>query len=303
MTLLTGYSRHKNGGAAVSCKKKDVLNLTLKEYKNNADQLTDGFLMAAKFLQEQRIFSERDLPYSTQLIPMAAAFTLLGSKVHDGTVKSKIARWYWCGVFGEMYGGANETRYALDVTGLMSWIIENGQDPDTINRAYFNPTRLISLQTRLSAAYKGVMALLLKAGCSDFISGSAMDFTTFLDENTDIHHIFPRAYCEGKGYKREKWNSIVNKTPLFARTNRILGGNAPSDYLNKIEKDSKVIVADLNKYISSHKIDTTIIRANDFDKFFIDRAKALLDLISNAMGKTISNTDSEETIAAFGDKL
>lgn len=303
MTLLNGYNRHKNGGAAVSCKKKDVLNLTLKEYKDNSEQLTNGFLQAARFLQEQRIFSERDLPYSTQLIPMAAVFTLLGTKVHDGTVKSKIARWYWCGVFGEMYGGANETRYALDVTGLMSWIIESGQDPDTISRAYFNPTRLISLQTRLSAAYKGVMALLLKAGCSDFISGSAMDFTTFLDENTDIHHIFPRAYCEGKGYKREKWNSIVNKTPLFARTNRILGGNAPSKYLNKIEKDSKVIGSDLDKFITSHKIDITIIRTDDFDGFFVNRAKALLDLISAAMGKTISNRDSEETIAAFGDKL
>lgn len=303
MTLLAGYNRHKSGGAAVSCKKKDVLNLTLQEYKNNADQLTDGFLQTAKFLQEQRIFSERDLPYSTQLIPMAATFTLLGSKVHDGTVKSKISRWYWCGVFGEMYGGANETRYALDVTGLLSWIIENGQDPDTISRAYFNPTRLISLQTRLSAAYKGVMALLLKTGCSDFISGRAMDFTTFLDENTDIHHIFPRAYCEGKGYKREKWNSIVNKTPLFARTNRILGGNAPSEYLNKIESDSKVVLADLDKYIASHKIDTTIIRADDFDGFFVNRAKSLLDLIGGAMGKTISNRDSEETIAAFGDKL
>ena len=303
MTLLNGYNRHKNGGAAVSCKKKDVLNLTLKEYKDNSEQLTNGFLQAAKFLQEQRIFSERDLPYSTQLIPIAAVFTLVGTKVHDGTVKSKIARWYWCGVFGEMYGGANETRYALDVTGLMSWIIESGQDPDTISRAYFNPTRLISLQTRLSAAYKGVMALLLKAGCSDFISGSAMDFTTFLDENTDIHHIFPRAYCEGKSYKREKWNSIVNKTPLFARTNRILGGNAPSKYLNKIEKDSKVIGADLDKFITSHKIDITIISTDDFDGFFVNRAKALLDLISTAMGKTISNRDSDETIAAFGDKL
>jgi len=117
------------------------------------------------------------------------------------------------------------------------------------------------------------------------------------------NHIFPRAYCEGKGYKREKWNSIVNKTPLFARTNRILGGNAPSKYLNKIEKDSKVIGADLDKFVTSHKIDITIIRADDFDGFFVNRAKALLDLISSAMGKTISNRDSDETIAAFGDKL
>ncbi len=285
MTLLAGYKRYMNGGAAVSCKKKDVLDLTLEEYKNNANQLTDGFLEIAKFLQEQRIFSDRDLPYSTQLIPMAAVFTLLGGKVHDSTVKSKIARWYWCGVLGEMYGGANETRYALDITGLMTWILDNGPDPDTISRAYFNPTRLLSLQTRLSAAYKGVMALLLKAGCFDFISGSAMDFTTFLEENTDIHHIFPRAYCEEKGYKREKWNSIVNKTPLFARTNRILGGSAPSEYLKKIEKDSKVFASDLDKYITSHKIEITSIRSDDFNEFFINRAKALLDLIGGGYGE------------------
>ena len=104
--------------------------------------------------------------------------------------------WCWCGVFGEMYGGANETRYALDVTGLVSWTNEHGEEPDAISRAYFNPIRLISLQTRLSAAYKGVMALFLKAGCLDFISGRAMDFTAFLDGNIDIHHIFPRAYAE-----------------------------------------------------------------------------------------------------------
>ncbi|WP_246577919.1 hypothetical protein [Clostridium psychrophilum] len=154
MTLLNGFNHHKNRGTAVSCKKKDVLNLNLQEYKCNCEPLTEGFIQAAKFLLEQRIFSERDLPYSTQLIPMAAVFTLLGGKVHNGTVKNKIAQWYWCGVFGEIYGGANETRYALDVIGLMSWINESGKEPDTIIRAYFNPIRLISLQTRLSAAYK-----------------------------------------------------------------------------------------------------------------------------------------------------
>ncbi|WP_246577920.1 hypothetical protein [Clostridium psychrophilum] len=130
-----------------------------------------------------------------------------------------------------------------------------------------------------------------------------MDFTTFIDENTDIHHIFPRAYCELKGYKREKWNSIVNKTPLFARTNRILEGNAPSKYLNKIVNDSTVIVDDLDRYITSHKIDTLMIRTDDFDVFFVYRAKALLDLIGAAMGKTISNRDSTETITAFWGKL
>ena len=303
LTLIVGYKRFKNNGPAVSCKKKDVLNLTLDDYKITADQLTNGYIQVAKFLQEQRIYSGRDLPYTTQLIPMAAVFTLLGNDVHDATVKQKLAQWYWCGVFGEMYGGANETRYALDVTGLMAWIKDSEQLPDTISRSFFNPTRLLSLQTRLSAAYKGVMALILKAGSKDFISGSAMDFNTFLAENTDIHHIFPRSYCQNMGYKRTKWNSIVNKTPLFYRTNRILGGKAPSSYLMKIENDNKVISTDLDQYLTSHKICVSSIRNDDFEKFFIDRAKELLDLISDAMGKKIPNRDSEEIVDAFGGEL
>jgi hypothetical protein len=302
MTLVISYKRWKSGGNAVSCKKKDVLNLSLEDYKQNSDRLEKAFIDAANFLKEQRIFAGRDLPYSTQLIPLAATFALLGDAVYESTVKNKIAKWYWCGVFGEMYGGANETRYALDVTGLIAWIKEGGAEPDTVTRAYFNPTRLLSLQTRLSAAYKGVMALLLKTGCMDFISGRPIDFTSFIDEAIDIHHIFPRAYAE-KHYKREKWNSIVNKTPLFARTNRILGGHAPSVYLNRIERDDKVYTDDLNTYISSHLINVDQLRSDSFDDYFAERAKALLDLISDAMGKTIANRDSEETVSAFGKSL
>jgi len=42
--------------------------------------------------------------------------------------------------------------------------------------------RLLSLQTRNSAAYKGLMALVLKAKALDFIGGKEMDFTAFSDE-------------------------------------------------------------------------------------------------------------------------
>jgi hypothetical protein len=50
-----------------------------------------------------------------------------------------------------MYGAVNETRYANDVTGVLDWL-EGKSEPDTIQRAYFQPTRLLSLQTRNSAA-------------------------------------------------------------------------------------------------------------------------------------------------------
>lgn len=301
ITLLSRYYIRKNGGEAVSCKKKDVLRLTLPEYQQYANDLTEGFIQAASFLKEQRIFSSRDLPYTTQLIPLSVLFAILKSKAQDSTVKSKISRWYWCGVFGEMYGGANETRYANDVVGVMDWIA-CGAEPDTIERAYFQPTRLLSLQTRLSAAYKGVMALILKAGAVDFISGRAMDFTVFLDESVDIHHIFPRAYCENK-YSRDKWNSIVNKTPLSARTNRTIGGSAPSKYMKQIENDDHVNATDLDSYAATHLIDISDLRSDSFDEYFIKRSKAILSLISSAMGKSITNLGGDDVIKAFGRSL
>lgn len=301
ITLLSRYFIRKAGGEAVSCKKKDVLAISLSDYQKYSDALTAGFIKAANFLKEQRIFTARDLPYTTQLIPLSVLFTILDSRAQDSTVKNKISRWFWCGVFGEMYGGANETRYANDVTGVVEWV-DGGLEPDTVTRAYFQPTRLLSLQSRLSAAYKGVMALVLKAGAVDFISGSDMGFTNFTEQAVDIHHIFPKDYCENK-YKREQWNSIVNKTPLTARTNRTIGGSAPSNYLKKIENEDHVTAIELNRFIESHMIDVAALRADNFEVYFINRSRAMLSLISKAMGKGVFNLGGEDIVAAFGSSL
>jgi len=297
MTLLAQAKRNRT----LTCKRKDVLSLSLDDYKAYADALTDGYIKAARFLVQQSILAPRDLPYSTQFVPLAVLMTMLGSKAEDGVVKDKLAAWYWCGVFGEMYGAANETRYANDVSGVLSWI-NGGEEPDTVRRAFFQPTRLLSLQTRNSAAYKGVMALILNEGACDFISGSRMDFTNFIADNVDIHHIFPQKHCERNGYEKRKWNSIVNKTPIAYRTNRKIGGDAPSKYLEKIE-EKNVSTDALNANINSHGIDVTALRANDFDTFFAHRAQTLLALISKAMGKPTVSPDGTDVVEAFGRPL
>lgn len=304
LTACTLLSTYKKGGT-VSCKKKDVLNLSLKDYNNFADALSEGFVEAEKILQEERVFSNKDLPYSTQLIPLAALCTLLsnGNRIKVTNIKNKIRQWYWCGVFGELYGGANETRYVNDVVGVMNWIENNGNVPKTIQESYFNPTRLLTLQSRQSAAYKGIMALILKNHCKDFISGREMDFTVYKSENIDIHHIFPKSYCEKNNLPKEKWNSVVNKTPISYSTNREIGGVAPSEYLKKIEEKGQVDYNSLNDYLQTHLIDVSAARSNDFEKHIVLRSKLLLDAIEKATGKIISGKDSDEVISKFGESL
>lgn len=304
ITLLVSYKKFINGGSATSCKRKDVLKLKLDDYNQNYNLLINGFIEADEILQEERIFTSNDLPYSTQLIPLAVICSVLKEKktMNVSSNKEKIKQWYWCGVLGELYGGANETRYVNDVIGVLSWI-ENGNElPKTVNDAYFSPLRLLDLQTRLSAGYKGIMALILKNHCKDFISGREMDFAHYFSDRIDIHHIFPQKYCEDK-YDKKFWNSIINKTPISYDTNRSIGGVAPSQYLSKIEKEGKVSADILDSYIASHLIDSKALRNDNFEGHIIYRAKKLLDAIENAMGKTISGRDSDEVINAFGKAL
>ena len=306
LTLLSTYKRKLvDDKVAVSCKKKDVLNLTLSEYKKYNEDLTKGFVEAEKILQEERVFFSRDLPYTTQLIPLAAICTVLldGNQIKVTNIKNKIKQWYWCGVFGEMYGGANETRFAYDIVQVLDWVEDDTQIPRTCMDSYFNPTRLLGLQSRQSAAYKGIMALILKNHSQDFISGREMDFAVYKAEYIDIHHIFPRAFCEENKLPKLKWNSVVNKTPISYSTNREIGGVAPSKYLERIEKKGQVFPSTLDAYLETHWIDASLARADNFDQFIIERAKKLLDAIQNATGRTITGRDSEDVIAAFGDKL
>ena len=307
VALYTSYVDKQAGKiGAVSCKKKDVLNLTFESYVANRDQVLLGFRIARDFLLKyQYVFRQRDLPYTTQLIPLAAICAFLGkSKCNEANTIAILSRWYWCGILGEMYGGANETRYANDIEDVVDEVLQRPSQSRTVNSAFFSATRLLTLRTRLSAAYKGIMALLYKAKCRDFMNDTTIDIVNSMLEAPDIHHIFPEAYCEKMGIKQQRYNSIVNKTPILPATNRSIGGNAPSEYIKIIlKKVNNLTEEELKARIESHCINYDALAADDFDTYFIDRAKKLLNLIESAMGKPVADRSAEITIEQFGASL
>lgn len=302
ITLLTNYLNKTNSadGRGISCKKKDVLRLEYADYAANRDRLLSGLAEAVKFLNEQCVYTAIDIPYTSQLIPLSVLFAIDKNLWFAAHNRRKLERWYWCGVFGELYGSANEGRYVNDVIGMMEWIDDDDALPDTVVRSNFHASRLQQLYTRNSAAYKGVMALILKAGARDFLKGTDMSLATYTLEYTDIHHIFPQSYCEKQGIDRARWNSVINKTPIYARTNRIIGGNAPSQYLSSLERNHHADPAQLDASLASHQIDVAAIRADDFDTYFAERQQALLRLIAEATGKAVSGReDRQEELSLF----
>jgi hypothetical protein len=169
--------------------------------------------------------------------------------------------------------------------------LKGGDLPTTIRDATFRAERLKTMRMRLSAAYKGVNALLMQTGAEDFRSGQKFDHIVFFGENVDIHHIFPKKWCEDRKIKPAIYDSIINKTPLAYRTNRIIGGAAPSIYLAKLEKGDDetppISPQDVNSYLASHLIDPALLRSDNFNRFMEDRQNQLLRLIEQATGQSV----------------
>ena len=159
------------------------------------------------------------------------------------------------------------------------------------------------MRSRQSAAYKGIQAILLREGAKDFRTGQSYDTTVFFDEDVDIHHIFPRAWCEAQGVPATRYDTVINKSPLSDRTNRIIGGVAPSKYLGKLEEgrtgpkggfaEPPIERSLVDSFLQSHLIPPELLRSDDFEGFITARRDALLAMVSRVTGHKIHQEEPE----------
>ena len=301
LTLLHTYAKRNedltNGKTGkqvtgVSAKRDAILSLPLSSYQLYKEKLFNGYKQTARFLRGEAFFANYDLPYSSQLIPLAALMAMLGEKWQEPIIKTKITKWFWNGVLGELYGGSSETRISLDLQELMEWINNDGEEPSTIRTATFNADRLDTLRSRNSAAYKGISVLIQREGACDFFWKTKiheLDETDWEENRLDIHHIFPKDWCIKNGIQPRSYNSILNKTAISYKANRMIGGKAPSDYLKQLQIHHNVQLSDdeMDSILISHCIEPLTLRCDEYDEFRRERADMIINKIESVTGKSV----------------
>lgn len=283
-----------------SARREEILSMDLADYLEWAPRLRENFPAVARHLRDLHIHTARDVPYRSQIVSLLIITTLLGEKAEQYAVRARLNQWFWCGVLGEQYGSTVESKLAKDAEQVPAWSLgETSEQPESVIRASFAESRLGSLRTRISAAYKGVYALIMaqETPVKDWMLDRTLDFTSYDELQVDIHHVFPKLWCERNGIDHSPQESIINKTPLTKSTNIRLKGDSPADYVRRL--DDKGLTPDqVDAQIATHAIDPELLRAGDFDAFFDDRRARLVELIEKAMGKRVIrdwNIDSEFT--------
>lgn len=285
--------------AAVRIDAETLLELRCESYQQHADAIEKGFINARHFFNRLHITRSRDVPYLPAAKTLAAVYAIWDGHELNAAAAQRLERWFWCIALGETYGSSTDSRVARDVLELLPWLRNEGPLPRAIEEVSIRADRMDRLTTRLAAGYKALYAALLCQGCQDFRTGLPAHRLVREDRPIDIHHIFPQAWAKRNNIPQERYDTIINKTPLFRETNQIIGGAAPSSYLNKLEREVEIYGAehrepiDLAQILSTHGIEIRHLLADDFDAFYEMRKEALARLIELKTGlKVVRNENS-----------
>jgi hypothetical protein len=290
LALLESLDRKSHlpdGNLPVSCRKPDLMDLRKDVVEKWWGALEDGYAEASKFMNNQGIFSERTLPYSTLIIPLSAIFAYLKRTQGNVVLQAawpKLERWYWCSVFSQRYSSQIEYSSAQDFEQVIHWI--SGGDLPAVVRAFnFRSDYLQEITSIRNVIYKGVLCLICRGHAKDFGGGGELSIDLVYETRQDHHHVFPTAAAGKLGIKDPRVNTLVNKTLISASVNRSIGGRLPSQYVQNLQ--SKIPEVNFDDVLASHEINAELLKADRWDEFVQDRRERIRKLIEKVCGGNV----------------
>lgn len=240
--------------------------------------------------QEFGVTSSQYLPY-VSILPVFAAMqthvkSLPAGLQLDG--QRKIRHWYWSSVFLNRYSGSVESTAARDFLDVKAWLEDDALEPASIQEfnARYKSMELRREVKRGSSVYNGIFNLLVLAGARDWVTGNIPHH-----EELDDHHIVPASWGK-KNLSGNLINSILNRTPLAADTNRhIISDKLPNAYLpDLIEKSGeKAVRGILETHFISAAALAILLRdpftPEDYEEFIQERQKTIQDAIEDLLVK------------------
>ncbi len=274
-------------------RRKEILIPDIASFEVHWNKAVDAIEDAIKVLvhpQEYGAVAPAFLPY-VSILPVFSAVraysrTIPAARQLDA--RRKLRHWYWSSVFNNRYSGSVESTSARDFLDLKSWFEDDTAEP-TLIAEFAQRFRNLDLRKetkRGTSVYNGIFNLLVLQGARDWMTGDMPQHG-----DLDDHHIVPDSWCK-KNIKGDLGNSILNRTPLTAGTNRhVISDRPPSDYLRElIAQSGETTVRGIleSHFISPAAFDILLRKdfgAADFEAFMAERQRTLLDAIENLLIK------------------
>jgi hypothetical protein len=274
-------------------RRTEILIPEAKDFEALWDKAVGSLSNSMKSLshpQEFGVTSSRYLPYVSILPVFSAIQTHIKSlpPASQLAAQRKMRHWYWASVFMARYSGSVESTAARDFLDMKAWLGNDALEPPAIHEfnARFRSLDLRRETKRGSSIYNGVFNLLVLNGARDWITANIPH-----TEELDDHHIVPDSWGKDK-IPDNLINSILNRTPLTAETNRhIINSQLPNEYLPALIEESgeNAVKAIMEKHFISSKALDVLLRKpftpDDYEEFIKERQSTIQEAIQELLVK------------------
>ncbi len=274
--------------------RKEVLVSDTGEFTALWNDAVDALEKAISLLRHPQEFgaiSSQYLPYAA-ILPVFSALQIHAEALPSSRrldAQRKIRRWYWASVFTNRYSGSVESTAARDFLDVTAWFEVEGSEPSLLGefRTRFRELDLRKEVKRGTSVYNGVFNLLILRGARDWTSGTVPQYG-----DLDDHHIVPKDWGKSQAELGPLIDSILNRTPLTAATNRhVIGSRLPNEYLPELiaENGEATVRETLESHLISPAAFDILLRdpftREDFDDFLSERQRTLQDAIEDLLVK------------------
>ena len=272
-------------------RRREVLVPDVADFEQRWNEAVAVLEQAIKLLRhphEYGVSTARYLPYVSILPVFASLLSLVDALPAERRLagRRKFQHWYWASVFNSRYSGSVESTSARDFQDVKAWLDDDDAEPSLIaefkNR--FNTLDLRNEVKHGTSVYNAVFNLLVIAGARDWVSGNIPQ-----PDELDDHHIVPASWGV-KNLSGNHINSILNRSPLTARTNReVISDQLPNVYLPKLIAQSGR--AQVEAILASHFITSAALEIlmrspftpADFEDFIAERQRTFQRAIESLL--------------------
>ncbi|MFG2800285.1 GmrSD restriction endonuclease domain-containing protein [Streptomyces pseudovenezuelae] len=252
---------------------KTLVSLNGTKVREQFNHVVNGIKGAIDFVRRELKVEKLDnLPHATLLVPLAVFFAAPESKSvkMSSEQRTTLLRWFWKACFSARYGRVVQRNLQVDVEEAIK--LKRG-DPSKLDdiSAQVDDRFFLENNFNLNAVSSKTFVLLLaQERPLSFVSGSSVDLSSALQayNRNEFHHLYPQAYLRSVGVPTEKQSPLANLCFINAIDNKVLGGDAPSDYRLRISQNDSVLQRAL--------CPDEELFADNYDRFLKVRARLLV---------------------------
>jgi len=286
---------------------KKTMRLTIKDLgatslEQGGERLLKGAEWAGVILADAGFPGLRDLPYAKMFSLAAIAYARRHAQLASGGPQA--ARWnarmrqaLLAAAFSGRLGASGEVNLNRLVPQVEAFVFDDAPFPPDLLAKGGPSAAAVGEPVRDAARRRLFSGVLRSLKPRDLCQGTRIDARA-----TELHHLFPKDWCDRQGINASLRDSPWNLTPILPGTNSSIGGRAPKTDRRKqdpqgyvaqmVAEQGEATVADILK---SHLVPVEDFREERFAEAIAGRRRAMLALLREITGLPLPEDGRSES--------